>query len=122
MNFRSRVSNLRKTMMGDSPNVRTPPVSDVPPRLRWTGIVLRTAFIGLLMVLILRVSQPQSKSVWLAYETTGDLVRLALGLGACLWMVIQAFSLPKDADAYRIWIYLGLIGIPVAMLLVAITW
>jgi hypothetical protein len=56
------------------------------------------------------------------HETTGDLVRLALGLGACLWMVIQVFSLPKDADAYRIWVYLGLIGIPVAMLLVAMTW
>ena len=109
-------------MMGDSPNVRTPSVSDVPTRLRWTGIVLRTVFIGLLMVLILRVSQPQSKTVWSAYETTGELVRLALGLGACLWMVIQIFSLPKDADAYRIWVYLGLIGVPVAIFLVANTW
>ena len=109
-------------MMGDSRNVRTPSVSDVPARLRWTGIVLRTVFIGLLMVLILRVSQPQSETVWSAYETTGDLVRLALGLGACLWMVIQIFSLPKDADAYRIWVYLGLIGVPGALLLVAITW
>jgi hypothetical protein len=109
-------------MMGDSPNIRTPPVSDVPPRLRWTSIVLRTVFIALLMVLIFRVSQPQSETVWSAYEKTGDLVRLALGLGACLWMLIQVFSLPKDADAYRIWVYLGLIGIPVAILLVAITW
>jgi hypothetical protein len=40
------------------------------------GIVLRTVFIGLLMVLILRVSQPQSKTIWSAYETTGELVRL----------------------------------------------
>ncbi len=109
-------------MMGDSPNIRTSPVSDVPPRLRWTSIVLRTVLIALLMVLIFRVSQPQSETVWSAYEKTGDLVRLALGLGACLWMLIQVFSLPKDADAYRIWVYLGLIGIPVAMLLVAITW
>jgi hypothetical protein len=74
------------------------------------------------MVLILRVSQPQSETVWSAYETTGDLVRLALGLSTCLWMVIQVFSFPKDADACRIWVYLGLIGIPAAMLLVAITW
>ena len=91
-------------MMGDAPNIRTPPVSDVPPRLRWTSIVLRTVFIALLMVLIFRVSQPQSETVWSAYEKTGDLVRLALGLGACLWMLIQVFSLPKDADAYRIWL------------------
>ena len=105
-----------------APNVRTPVARYVSSLLQWTAIVLRAAFIGLLMVLILRVSQPQSETVWSAYETTGDLVRLALGLGACLWMVIQAFSLPKDADAYRIWIYLGLIGIPVAMLLVATTW
>jgi TRAP-type C4-dicarboxylate transport system permease small subunit len=97
-------------------------VSEIPPRLRWTGIVLRTAFIGLLVVLIWRVSQPQSETVWSAYKTPGDLVRLALGLVACLWMVIQVFRLPKDAEAYRIWVYLGLIGIPLALLLVAIAW
>jgi hypothetical protein len=109
-------------MMGAPPKVTRPAVSDLPPRLRWTGIVLRTTFIGLLMVLILRVSQPQSETIWSAYETTGDLVRLALGLGACLWMMAQVFSLPRDADAYRVWVYLGLIGVPAAMLLVAITW
>ena len=113
---------MRKTMMGDCPKVRTRPVSDVPPRLRWTGIVLRTVFIGLLMVLIFRVSQPQSETVWSAYEKTGDLVRLALGLVACLWMVIQVFRLPKDAEAFRISVYLGLFGIPLVLLLVAFAW
>src|SRR6478672_3883236 len=109
-------------MMGAIQNVRMPVESEVSPRLQWTAIVLRAAFIGLLMVLILRVSQPQSETVWSAYETTGDLVRLALGLGACLWMGIQVFSFPKDTDAYRIWVYLGLIGVPGALLLVSMTW
>jgi hypothetical protein len=108
--------------MGVPQNVKGPAESDVSFRLRWTAVALRTAFIGLMMVLILRVSQPQSETVWSAYETTGDLVRLALGLGACLWMGIQAFSFPKDADSYRIWLYLGLAGVPAAMLLVASTW
>ena len=108
--------------MGVFQTVRTPAAPEVSSRLQWTAIILRAAFIGLLMVLILRVSQPQSETIWSAYETTGDLVRLALGLGACLWMGIQAFRFPKDADAYRIWLYLGLVGVPAAMLLVAITW
>jgi cell division protein FtsW (lipid II flippase) len=109
-------------MMGAIQNVRMPVESEVSPSLQWTAIVLRAAFIGLLMVLILRVSQPQSETVWSAYETTGDLVRLVLGLGACLWMGIQAFSFPKDTDAHRIWLYLGVIGVPAALSLVAITW
>jgi hypothetical protein len=108
--------------MGVFQTVRTPAAPEVSSRLQWTAIILRAAFIGLLMVLTLRVSQPQSETIWSAYETTGDLVRLVLGLGACLWMGIQAFSFPKDADAYRIWLRLGLVGVPAAMLLVAITW
>ena len=108
--------------MGVVQTVRTPMAPEVSSRLQWTAIILRAAFIGLLMVLILRVSQPQSETVWSAYETTGDLVRLVLGLGACLWMGIQAFSFPKDTDAHRIWLYLGLIGVPAALLLIAITW
>jgi len=108
--------------MGVFQTVRTPAAPEVSSRLQWTAIILRAAFIGLLMVLTLRDSQPQSETIWSAYETTGDLVRLVLGLGACLWMGIQAFSFPKDADAYRIWVYLGLVGVPAAMLLVAITW
>ena len=108
--------------MGVFQTVRTPAAPEVSSRLQWTAIILRAAFIGLLMVLTLRDSQPQSETIWSAYETTGDLVRLVLGLGACLWMGIQAFSFPKDADAYRIWLYLGLVGVPAAMLLVAFTW
>jgi hypothetical protein len=73
------------------------------------------------MVLILRVSQPQSETVWSAYETTGDLVGLTLGLGACLWMGIQVFSFPMDTDAYRIWVYRSNRG-TWTLLLVAMTW
>ena len=70
--------------MGVVQTVRTPMAPEVSSRLQWTAIILRAAFIGLLMVLILRVSQPQSETIWSAYETTGDLVRLVLGLG-CGW-------------------------------------
>jgi hypothetical protein len=37
-------------------------------------------------------------------------------------MGILAFSFPKDTDAHRIWLYLGVIGVPAALSLVAITW
>jgi hypothetical protein len=70
-------------MMGAIQNVGMPGEAEVSSRLQWTAIVLRAAFIGLLMVLILRVSQPQSETVWSAYETTGDMVRFWDWVPAC---------------------------------------
>jgi hypothetical protein len=54
---------------------------DVSQTLRVAAIVLRTLFIALLLVLTLRVSMPQSETIWTAYDTPADLVRLILGLG-----------------------------------------
>jgi hypothetical protein len=54
---------------------------DVSHALRVAAIVLRTLFIVLLLVLTLRVSLPQSETIWTAYDTPADLVRLILGVG-----------------------------------------
>jgi hypothetical protein len=53
--------------------------------------------IVLLLVLTLRVSLPQSETIWTAYDTPADLVRLILGVGVCAWLVYQLFQVPHDA-------------------------
>jgi hypothetical protein len=36
--------------------------------------------------------------------------------------VAQLFILPKDAQAYRTWLYLGLAAVPFALILVVAAW
>jgi hypothetical protein len=66
-------------------NLEHPPEAklsgDVSHALRVAAIVLRTLFIVLLLVLTFRVSLPQSETIWTAYDTPADLVRLILGVG-----------------------------------------
>jgi hypothetical protein len=88
--------------------------------LRVLAIVLRSLFMGALAVVVARVSSPQSETIWSVYETPGDLIRLALGFAVCLWIVIHLFMLPKNAEEYRTWVYLGLVVAPLALAAVAI--
>ena len=90
--------------------------------MRITAIVLRSLSIVVLVVLTWRVSSPQSETVWTAYETPGDLARLILGAGVCLWLVVHLFILPKDASAYRTWVYLGAIVVPLGLMLTIAVW
>ena len=106
---------------GTGPDARRPR-SDVPARLRIAAIFLYAVFIGILFALTMRVSSPQSESIWSVYETPGDLIRLALGFGVCLWILFHLFMLPKDAEGYRTWIYLGVIVIPFALALAFAVW
>ena len=74
------------------------------------------------MVVIVRVSSPQSETLSSLYETPGDLIRLALGFAVCLWIVIHLFMLPKDAEGYRTWVYLGLVVAPLALAVAIFLW
>jgi len=98
------------------------PAATIPMSLRVLAIVLRALFIGALVAVTVRVSSPQSESIWSIYETPGDLIRLALGFGVCLWILFHLFMLPKDAEGYRTWIYLGVIVIPFALALAFAVW
>jgi len=91
------------------------PATVIPMGMRILAIVLRALFIGALVVVTLRVSSPQSESFASVYETPGDLIRLALGLAVCLWIVIHLFMLPRTAEGYRTWVYLGLVVAPLAL-------
>jgi len=106
---------------GTAPDGRRPR-SEVPARLRIAAILLYAIFIGILLAVTLRVSSPQSESIWSVYETPGDLIRLALGFSVCLWILFHLFMLPKDAEGYRTWIYLGVIVIPFALALAFAVW
>ncbi len=98
------------------------PTSDLSPWLQIASNVLRALFILCLLAITLRVSTPQNETIWTAYDTPGDLVRMALGLAVCVWLVVQLFTPPKDADHYRIWLYLGLVAVPFAAICLIAVW
>ena len=97
-------------------------MTTVPLSLRIVALALRAAFVGILIVLVARVSSPVNETIWSVYETPGDLIRVVVGLVACLWMLHSVFTLPKDAEAYRAWIYLGLLATPFALACVIAFW
>jgi hypothetical protein len=107
--------------------VETPPDAtlandDVPIGLRIAGIVLRSIFVCALLVITVRVSLPQSETFWTVFESLGDLIMVILGFVACLWIVAHLFMLPKDAEGYRTWVYLGLALAPLALACAIAVW
>jgi hypothetical protein len=98
------------------------PASQIPVSMRIAAAVLRVLFIACLFVLTLRVSLPQNETVWTAYDTPGDLVRLILGAAVCVWIVVQLFKPPRDVDGYRTWLYFGLAAVPFALLCIYVFW
>ena len=79
-------------------------------------------FIGALVAITVGVSSPQSETIWTVYETPSDLIRLALGLAVCVWVVFHLFMLPRTAEGYRTWVYLGLVVAPLAWAIAIIIW
>jgi hypothetical protein len=96
--------------------------SDLSPSLRIASAGLRGLFIACMLVIMLRVSMPQSETVWTIYDTPGDLVRMVLGLAVCAWLVVQLFTAPKDAQHHRTWLYLGLAAVPFALICLITVW
>jgi hypothetical protein len=105
----------------ESPEAKSP-ASKVSPGLRIAAVLLRTVFVCALVVLTLRVSMPQNETIWTAYDTLGDLVRLLLGVIVCIWLVVQLFYGPRDAHGYRTWLYLGLVAVPFTLILLVAVW
>jgi TRAP-type C4-dicarboxylate transport system permease small subunit len=98
------------------------PAPSVPIGLRILAIILRAVFIGAVVAITVRVSSPQSETLSSVYETPEDLVRLALGFAVCLWIVLHLFTLPRTAEGYRTWVYLGLVVAPVACAAAILIW
>jgi hypothetical protein len=98
------------------------PAADVSPALRVAATILRTTFIFTLVALSVRVSLPQSETIWSAYETPADLLRLCLGIALCVWFVFLLFHGPNDAHGYRTWLYLGLVAVPFTLICLFAVW
>lgn len=90
--------------------------------LRTAAIVLRATFIGILVVVVMRVAMPQNETIWTVYDTTGDLIRLLLGVLASIWLLIQLYEGPSDAHGYRTWLYLGAVAIPPSLIVLFVIW
>jgi cell division protein FtsW (lipid II flippase) len=98
------------------------PASDISIGLRTLAILLRALFIGAVMAITVRVSSPQSETLSSVYETPEDFVRLILGFAVCLWIVLHLFTLPRTAEGYRTWVYLGLLVAPLACAAAILIW
>ena len=85
---------------------------NISPGLKVAGTIVRIAFICILLAVLVRVASPQSETIWSAYETPYDLVRMALGVAAGSWILVHLFIPPRDAAAYRTWLYLGIVLLP----------
>lgn len=94
----------------------------VPKSLWIASVVLRTSFIVTLLILVGHASMPQTQPIWSIYDGLPDLIRLAVGAAMFVWTALQLFALPRDAHAYRTWLYLGLAGTPFLIVCIIGTW
>ena len=94
-----------------------------PSSLVWAGgVSVRTIFLLVLIVLTARVASPQMERLETLYETPGDLIRVLMGVAVCAWFIVNVFKLPKDAGAYRTWMYMGVALLPLAALCAYVVW
>lgn len=94
-----------------------------PSRQVWFGgVAVRTLFLIVLTVITARVASPQMEHLSSLYETPGDLIRVLLGFGVCAWFIVNLFILPKDPGAYRTWMYLGVMILPLSLLCAFVVW
>lgn len=94
----------------------------IPTSLRVAATLLRGTFLCVLGLMTLRVTIPEKETLFTTYAAWGDLVRMALGLAVCVWLVIQLFKGPKTANGYRVWLYLGLVAVPFVILCLVAIW
>jgi hypothetical protein len=107
----------------DLPTNRTKTTDPKPSAQVWFGgVAVRTLFLIVLTVITARVASPQMEHLSSLYETPGDLIRVLLGFGVCAWFIVNLFILPKDAGAYRTWMYLGVTVLPLAVLCAVVVW
>jgi hypothetical protein len=96
--------------------------SELPVLIWIGGVTVRALFIVMLAVVTARVASPQLEHLSSLYETPSDLIRVGLGFAVCMWLVANVFILPKDAEAYRIWLYLGVAILPLSLLCAVVIW
>jgi len=106
----------------EQPSETKLPASHVSNGLWLAATSLRVLFILILVLLTIRVALPQNETILTVYDTPGDLVRLLLGVGVCVWLIVHLFYGPRDAQGYRTWLYLGLFAVPFAVICLIAIW
>jgi hypothetical protein len=94
----------------------------VPVGVRVGGTAVRALFLIILIVLTARVASPQVETFRSMFETPGDLIRVMLGFGVCTFFIVNLFIPPRDAEAYRTWMYLGPALLPLSVLCAVVVW
>jgi uncharacterized membrane protein YedE/YeeE len=120
--IRHRKQVQTQIMSGQHPPNSETEIAAIPKGLRRLVMFLRALVFGGLVAIILHVSSPQSETIWTAYDSRRDLIMLALGLAASVWIVIQFFRFPKTAEAYRFWVYFGPVAAPLAVATAIAIW
>jgi len=98
------------------------PSPKVPTPLRLAALSLRSACILLLGVITLRVTIPERDTLFSAYVKWGELVRMALGVAVCVWLAMRLFKGPETIKGCWVWLYLGLVAVPFALICLIAIW
>jgi FtsH-binding integral membrane protein len=106
----------------ENPSEPTLPDGAISPRMRIAAGILRALFIAMLALITFRVSLPQNETIWTAYDTPSDVVRMLLGLAVVVWLAFQLFRGPRDQGGYRTWLYLGLVAVPFSLICLVAVW
>jgi len=94
----------------------------LPVGVRLGGIAVRALFLIILAVLTARVASPQVENIWSLLDTPDDFIRVVLGFLLCTWFIVNLFIPPRDAEAYRTWMYLGPAILPLLVLCAIVGW
>ena len=113
---------MRKGLLPLPAGTANRPDYSVPGYMKFAAILFRSVFIIALLIVTAWVSSPQIGSNWLDHFTLGDAIRATLGAVACLWMLVNLFILPKDAQGYRTWTYIGLALTPLVLICAIVFW
>lgn len=90
--------------------------------MRILGLILRTLFLSILVVITIRVASPQSETYLSMYDTPTDLVRVALGAAVAIFVIVQIFRYSRDPIDMRRWVPIGLAAVPLALLCAFAIW
>ena len=90
--------------------------------MRIFGLILRTLFLILVVVITARVAAPQNETLLSAYDTPADLFRVILGAAVCCFVAVQIFRYSRDPADMRKWVPIGLAAVPLTLLCAVVIW
>jgi hypothetical protein len=78
----------------------------VPKYLKFAGALIRSVFIVTLMAITWSLTIPL-KATGFGHLSTGDFIRVVIGILICIGMMLELLRQPKDVEGYRTWVYIG---------------